>query len=63
MIFNTFSKKSMNKKNSTNKVITNINNLKKKQKIILDEKAKLVLPKNQQKLVPLLEDFSTTHFL
>lgn len=61
MIFNTFFKKSMNKNNSTNKVITNINNLKKN--IILDEKAKLVLPENQQKLVPLLEDFSTTHFL
>lgn len=37
--------------------------LKKKYNIILDDKAKLVLSKKQQKLVPLLEDFSTTYFL
>jgi hypothetical protein len=38
-------------------------NLNNNQKIILDNQAKLVLPKKQQKLTPLLEDFSNTHFL
>ena len=37
--------------------------VKNKKKIILDDRAKSVLPLGQQNLVPLLEEFSTTHFL